>query len=96
MSQNEDTTKRLPTFEERVIAALDAIDRRLVALEEQSAARSRETRPLWDNLLVRLAELERNEQQQTSLLNEIVRDLYNTRGRIGTLEDKMRERQPAA
>lgn len=98
MSQNQDdTTRRLPSsFEERVLAELAAINRRLDALEEQGAARSRETRPLWENVQVRLTNIERHEQEQTGLLNEIVRDLFATRGRLGALEDKLREQLPAA
>ena len=48
---SDNPTRETPdsrSFEERVFARFDALDRRLTALEEKVDARLRETRPIWE------------------------------------------------
>jgi len=45
------------SFEERVFARFDAIDARLVALEERADERLRETKPIWEQALKEIADM---------------------------------------
>lgn len=100
---SEDPTKRMPhspSFEERVLSELAAIrtdiaalDKRLTMLEDKVDARLRETRPIWENVLVKLTTIETTVEDTQSQLREVVRDLFSMRGRINRLEE--RDRTPA-
>jgi uncharacterized coiled-coil protein SlyX len=50
-------TLKLPTFEEKVLARLDAIDSRLTSLEKKVAARDYETKPIWERVLSELEQM---------------------------------------
>lgn len=104
---SEDLTRRLPDFEARVIAAITdlraemrerfssleqrmaAVERRMTALEEQNAARARETTPLWENIKETLDEI-------SSQMRIIAVDSLKMRARFQDLEDRVRQRPPAA
>jgi hypothetical protein len=64
-AMDEDTTRRMPGFEERVmtelarvVAELAANSSRLSALEDKVDARLRETRPLWEGIKEQLDRVE--------------------------------------
>lgn len=57
---SEGTTDNLPegrSFEDRVFARLDAIDSRLLALENQAERRALETKPIWERALAEIGEV---------------------------------------
>lgn len=66
---SEDITQRIPdgrSFEERVFAefaalagSIGGLDARLTSLEEKVDQRLKETRPIWEQVLVRLDSLEK-------------------------------------
>ena len=94
------------SFEERVFARFDAMDARfdrmearfnamdarLTTLEDKVDARLRETRPIWENVQVRLTAIEKTLEDISLQFNEILKDSYAMRARIARLED--RERLP--
>ena len=56
---SEDTTQRLPDDGVRLLLArFDAMDARLTALEDKVDRRLQETRPIWEQVLVRLTNVE--------------------------------------
>lgn len=56
---SDDHTKRLPNEDmRRVLARLDSIDERLKTLEDKVDRRLHETRPIWEQVLVRLENFE--------------------------------------
>ncbi len=77
---NEDTTRNLPSFEERVLSELAAIraetsalntrmasvetrltgvETRLTTLEDKVDSRLRETRPIWEGVVLKLNAIEK-------------------------------------
>ncbi len=109
---SEDTTKNLDrrSFEERVLAEfaamrsefaavntrLDNLDARLTSLEEKVDARLRETRPIWEGVQLRLTNIEARLDDLFVQFRELLGDLLSMRSRIGRLEERVRERPPAA
>lgn len=90
---SEDTTRHLPNFEARMIAELSdmraemraefrQIADRLVHLEDQAAARSRETRPLWEAVLARVTKMD-------SKLDLIAADLLDQRAETDMLKKRL-------
>lgn len=56
---SEDTTRQLPDDGVRLILArFDSLETRLTALEDKVERRLLDTRPIWEQVLVRLAEVE--------------------------------------
>lgn len=49
---------RMDSFESRIEAKVDGLDSRLTTLEEKVDTRLRETRPIWEAVLVRLENVE--------------------------------------
>jgi chromosome segregation ATPase len=80
---------RLATVENR----LSIVENRLTTLEDKVDARLRETRPIWENVQVKLTAIETTLEDIQSQLREVVRDLFSMRGRINRLEE--RDRTPA-
>lgn len=70
-------------------ARMIAVEGRMAALEEQNAARARETTPLWNDIKETLDEI-------NSQFRIVAVDLIKTRARFQDLEDKVRQRLPAA
>ena len=109
---NEDTTRNLPSFEERVLSELAAIrtevttlntrmasvETRLTTLEDKVDSRLRETRPIWEGVVLKLNAIEKLLSEIKLQFDEIVHDIVTMRGRIRGLEQSERERQrpPAA
>lgn len=109
---NEDTTRNLPSFEERVLSELAAIrtevttlntrmasvETRLTTLEDKVDSRLRETRPIWEGVVLKLNAIEKLLSEMKLQFDEIVSDIVTMRGRIRGLEQSERERlrPPAA
>lgn len=72
---------------------LASVENRLTTLEDKVDAWLRETRPIWENVLVKLTTIETTVEDTQSQLREVVRDLFSMRGRINRLEE--RDRTPA-
>lgn len=85
---SEDRTKNLPTnysFEERVMARLDAIDGRLSTIEtrlEKLEAKNYEAKPIWERALKEVAEIR---QEMNARFEEIGTRLNDLDGRIVVL-----------
>lgn len=101
---DEDSTKNLPSdFESRVLAELRSmnqylvrVDERLARVETELGESRRQTRPLWDNFLIRLTSIEQNMKSINAQLGEFAREFFAMRGRIAVIEDEVRQRPPAA
>lgn len=83
---------RMVAVEGRVAAIegrMTAVEGRMAALEEQNDARARETTPLWRDIKETLDEI-------SSQMRIIALDSLKMRARVQDLEDKVRQRPPAA
>lgn len=89
---SEDITKDIPdgrSFEERVFARFDAIDARLVTLdnrltvlEEKVDKRLMETHPIWEAVQAQLRQLDKK-------FDLVIKDLYETRVDIKSLDERV-------
>jgi BMFP domain-containing protein YqiC len=83
------------SFEQEVLARLDAIDGRLRALEEQSERRAMETKPIWERALAEILEVKQSLGNVERKIDVLSRDIIQVRadqtyleGRIEKLENK--------
>ncbi len=74
---------RMTSLEDRVLS----IDTRLISLEDKVDARLHETRPIWEGVLQRLTEIEKNLSTLTRHFQTMVREEFDLRSRIQKLED---------
>ena len=74
---------RLVSVEDRVLS----IDTRLTSLEEKVDARLRETRPVWEGVLVRLTEIEKGLSKLNYQFKTMISEVFDVRSRIDKLED---------
>lgn len=96
MSEDETQVKLEPrSFEERVFARFDAIDSRLSGLdarlstlEEKVDARLRETRPIWEAVLVRADNID----EEIKSINRRFRILYDDIFRARENQEQLSER----
>lgn len=91
---SEDTTQDMNgsrSFEERVMAALTAIDNRLISLEEKVDRRLMETRPIWEAMQAQLERLERKFDRLSEKFDLVLSDLYDARGDIKSLSRRVTE-----
>jgi len=83
--------KRLDGFEERLNRLekrFDGFDARLTTLEEKVDERLRETRPIWEGVLQRLAAIETALDTLNRQFKTMIRDMFDLRSRIEKLEDE--------
>jgi hypothetical protein len=98
IDMSNDTTHKMPegfSFEQEVLARLDAIDGRLRALEEQSERRAMETKPIWERALAEIVEVKQSLGNVERKIDVLSRDIIQVRadqtyleGRIEKLENK--------
>ncbi len=96
---SEETTQNLPNDGLRqILARLDSIDTRLTTLENQVDRRLQETRPIWEQVLARLDNLEsemrngfRRLERQVGLLAE---DVLIVRADQRELEQRVSKLEP--
>lgn len=96
---SEETTKHLPDSDSKLILArLDSIDARLTTLEDKVDKRLQETRPIWEQVLTKLGNLEdemrngfRKLERQVGLLAE---DVLIVRADQRDLEKRMNKLEP--
>jgi hypothetical protein len=75
---SEGTTENMPdgrSFEERVLARLDAIDGRLGSLESQAERRALETKPIWERALAEILEVKEHLSAVEQASNQMVRKI---------------------
>jgi len=75
---SEGTTENMPggrSFEERVLARLDAIDGRLGSLENQAERRALETKPIWERALAEILEVKEHLSALEQASNQMVRKI---------------------
>jgi len=70
------------------------VNKRLTTLEEKVDARLRETRPMWEAVLVQLREVKDGIALLNAKITELIRDSMATRARVTLLEE--REQSPVA
>ncbi len=73
---------------------LHATNQRLTTLEEKVDARLRETRPIWEAVLVQVREVKDGIAMLNAKVTELIRDSMATRARVTILEE--REQTPIA
>lgn len=80
---SEDTTRHLPDDGVRLILArFDSLETRLTALEEKVDRRLQETRPIWEQVLARLTNVEEE-------LTNVKEGLSKVETRLGKVEDEL-------
>jgi uncharacterized coiled-coil protein SlyX len=57
MSEDTAETLQLPSFEEKVLAQLDAINARISSLEQRVAKQDYDTKPIWERVLREFSEM---------------------------------------
>ncbi len=95
MSENL-TDKFPPDTNERLVATLVSIDKRLSALEEAGVRNSYNTRPIWEKVLVRMDGFDRKqdsfEQRQIAFetkLSELEERLISLDSKVTSLDSKV-------
>ena len=79
----EDTTRNLPGGDlGEVLSILRSIDGRLTALEDKVDRRLQETRPIWEQVLARLTNVEEE-------LSNVKEGLAKVETRLGKVEDEL-------
>ncbi|MFL6208433.1 MAG: hypothetical protein ACJ74W_06255 [Pyrinomonadaceae bacterium] len=92
---------RLDSLEANFNVRLDALDKRLItleervgsindrlsALEEKVDVRLRETRPIWEGILQRLTQIEAALDTLNRQFRTLIRDSFDLRSRVEKLED---------
>ncbi len=75
---SEETTENMPdgpSFEERVLTRLDAINGRLRSLESQAERRAVETKPIWERALAEILEVKEHLGALEQASNQMVRKI---------------------
>jgi archaellum component FlaC len=72
-----------------VKARVSVAESRLGALEEKVDARLRETRPIWEGVLLRLDGIEKNVDDIKRYYRELYGDIIETRSRVTRIEDRL-------
>lgn len=91
---SEEPTQRLPNGDlQLILARLDSIDTRLATLEEKVDRRLQETRPIWENVLSQLQEvnarLTRVEEENKDF-RRMFRSTFSDISRVqGDLEERL-------
>jgi predicted nuclease with TOPRIM domain len=81
---------RLTSVENRLISVEDrvlSVDTRLISLEEKVDSRLRETRPIWEGVLGRLANIESELSNLNRQFRSLLADIFQVRVRVEKLED---------
>jgi DNA repair ATPase RecN len=88
---SEDRTQQLPDDGVRqILALLNSINTRLTALEEKVDRRLQETRPIWEQVLSRLTEIETRLSGVESRLDSVEKRLEKVEGEVYSFNRKMR------
>jgi predicted nuclease with TOPRIM domain len=103
---DEETTHNLPQDGvERILASIGSLDARLTSLEEKVDRRLQETRPIWEQVLVRLDGFEKRldgfgSELRTSLrrfernIGRLAEDVLEVRAYQRDLEKRMDDLEP--
>src|SRR4051812_47281793 len=87
---SEDATQHLPNDALRqILARFDAMDARLTALEDKVDRRLQETRPIWEQVLVRLTAIEERLTKVEERLTAVEERLTKVETRLGKVEDEV-------
>lgn len=80
---SEDMTQHLPDDALRqILARFDSLDARVTALEEKVDRRLQDTRPIWEQVLTRLTEVE---EHLTKSLKKVQDEVFLLRRKFETL-----------
>jgi Zn-dependent oligopeptidase len=87
---NDDPTKQLPTDDRlnQLLVLVQGIDARLRSSEEKVDARLHETRPIWENVLSKLEDIE-------TRLDRVEGTGLTTRSELRELRRELKEHLPA-
>jgi chromosome segregation ATPase len=94
---DDDTTQKIPkapSFEQQVLARLDAIDGRLKALEQQAERRALETKPIWERALAEILELKQSLGNVERKIDVLSRDIIQVRADQAHLEGRVEKLEP--
>ncbi len=83
---SEENTQNLPdgrSFEERVFARFDALDARLQKLESEAERRALETKPIWEQALAEILEVQHGLSGFRGEVNDALSDLSRKIGVLG-------------
>jgi hypothetical protein len=93
---DEETTKNLPGFEEKVLSALASIEQRLTSLEEQAERKALETKPIWERALAEIVELRQEMQEGFEDIEGKISVLNQDVLKLRSLELRQRRFDPGA
>jgi hypothetical protein len=79
------------SFEERILARLDAIDARLAAHEAQAEERARETRPIWEKALAEIMAVGENVKEMKGQLSVLGEDVLAVRSKQREADLRLKE-----
>ena len=80
---SEDVTQHLPNDALRqILARFDSLDARLTALEEKVDRRLQETRPIWEQVLVRLTGVEERLTKIEVRLGRVEEEVYGLNRKV--------------
>lgn len=86
---SEDRTQQLPNDAlKQILARFDSLDVRLTALEDKVERRLQETRPIWEQVLVRLTNVEGELVQVKERLTKVEARLENVEDEVDGLGRK--------
>jgi septation ring formation regulator EzrA len=95
---SEDRTQELPGGDMKQVLALltsintrlDSMDARLTALEDKVERRLHDTRPIWEQVLSRLTDIEARLSSVESRLDKIEKRLEKVEGEVYAVKRRMR------
>jgi len=87
---SEDVTQQLPDGDmKQVLALLNSINGRLTALEEKVDRRLQDTRPIWEQVLSRLTDVDARLTGIETRLTDIEARLSNVESRLSNVESRL-------
>lgn len=87
---SEDTTRNLPQGDlGEVLSILRSMNARLTALEDTVERRLHDTRPIWEQVLVRLTAIEERLIKVEERLTAVEERLMNVETRLGRVEEEV-------
>jgi chromosome segregation ATPase len=90
-NSSEDLTKKLPQGDDKLTLILQNIDSRLQRLEQKVEERLHDTRPIWERVVLEIAQLREGQQEIKTSIRDIFRRLSIFNDTLMTLQADYRD-----
>jgi chromosome segregation ATPase len=90
MNDENQDTRHLPSFEEKVLAQLDSLDGRMAALEKRDEERAYDTKPIWNRVLTEVSEVKTEVSGVKTEVSEVKTELSLVKTEVSELHKHMR------